>query len=352
MKVLIIGCGSIGRRHVLNAKKLGAQVTLCDINGDRMHEFAEKENFSSCYTDYHEAIEKIKPDAAIVAGPTNLHLQHAIDLVSRGIHVFMEKPLAISLKGVSELERLIAKTNVTFMMGHSYRFHEGFLTLKNLLDQKAIGKIYHAQMASGWYLPDWHIREDYKREYSAQKSLGGGVLLTGMSHILDTIRWLFGEVVEMAGWKSKLTDLQIDVEDFAACLLRTNTGAIITVVDDFISRCPRNEVEIIGNGGRISTLFAQHKIHVWKISDRRFLPDDLQLSGKTDKFFRVLEDGVQYDLSSEVVKFNFHSNQRYLNELRHFLYLIEKRITNFDLDISAGKRVLELIERFSDKPRG
>ena len=352
MRILVIGCGSIGQRHALNAKRLGAQVTLCDINVDRMHEFAKKEGFSSCYADYHEAIRKTMPNAAIVAVPTNHHIQHAIDLASRGIHVFMEKPLAISLRGVSEVERFITKTNVTFMMGHSYRFHEGFLTLKNLLDQKTIGKVYHAQMMSGWYLPDWHIHENYRKGYSARKSLGGGVLLTGMSHMLDATRWLFGEIVEIIGWTAALTDLQIDVEDFASCLLRTNTGSIITLVNDFISRCPRNEIKIIGSEGHISTLLDQHEIHVWKISDRRFLPSDLKLPSKSDKYFQVLEDGVRYDLFPEVVKFNFHHNKRYLDELRYFFYLIEKRITNFDLDISAGKRVLELIERFSDNPRG
>jgi len=351
MKILVVGCGSIGRRHALNARHLGKEVVLCDIDKKRMHRFAKKEKFPVFYGDLKDAIRKSRPKAAIVATPTSMHLEHAVTLVSEGIHVMMEKPLAVSLKGIRRLETLIKKNDITFMMAHSFRFHEGLAVLKKLLERKAIGEVYHAQIMNGWYLPDWHIDEDYRKGYSAREKAGGGVLLTNMSHILDISRWLFGDIVSALGWKGRLGRLEIDVEDYASCFLKTEKGTAITALSDFLSRYPRNEIKVFGSKGHAFTAFDKNEIHLWRVSKKRFLPDDPRVRGKKKRFIRVLKDGVLYDPFPEIIKFDFQINQRYIDELRYFFNLTKKRVRKFSLDISAGKKVLELIGAFS-YPKG
>ncbi|NQS89068.1 Gfo/Idh/MocA family oxidoreductase [Patescibacteria group bacterium] len=343
MKVLIIGCGSIGRRHALNARQLGAEVVLCDINKKRLEEFAHEQQLTSYFLDYNEAIEKTKPEAAVIATPSNFHLQPAMDLALGDIHIFMEKPLSYSLEKIDDLEKAIKDHNITFMMAQSYRFHEGFIALKKMLDDELIGRIYHVEMAGGWYLPDWHFREDYRKEYAAQKALGGGVLLTSMSHTFDTIRWLFGEIEDINGWKAKLSNLDIDVEDYVSCNIKTSNDVYINVVDDFLSRLPRGEMRVFGTEGFISTNFRENTIRYWKVSEKRFLPDDPRILDRGNDFIKVVEDGIMYDPSLSVLNYNFENNRRYIEELKYFFQMIEQGAKQFDLDISAGKKVLELI---------
>ncbi len=343
MNILVIGCGSIGRRHALNARQLGVNVVLCDINKTRLGEFANEHQFEIYFSDINEAIEKTKPTAAIIATPSNLHLSLAIELAQKGIHILMEKPLSVSLENIDCLDKVIKENGITFMMAQSYRFHEGLVALKRIIEEELIGKIYHVEMSAGWYLPDWHFREDYSKEYAAQKELGGGVLLTSMSHTFDTIRWLFGEIEDLMGWKAKLSNLNISVEDFVSCQIRTRKYIYISVVDDFLARLPRSEMRIFGSEGFITTNFRKNSINYWKVSEKRFLPDDIQLLESGDERIRVLEDGIVYDPSLSVINYCFENNRRYLEELKYFFRMVEKGILQFDLDIRAGKRVLDCI---------
>jgi predicted dehydrogenase len=343
MKLLVIGCGSIGRRHARNAKTLGAQLVLCDTEKSLMQrvcsEIGEK---LPCYTDYLEAVGSEKVKAAVIATPTSTHLKIATDLAMREIHLFVEKPLSHSLQGVRQLLDIVEQKQLTAMMGQSYRFHEGFLALKEILDKKVIGRVYYVYSYSGWFLPDWHIHEDYRNEYAAKKSLGGGVALTSLSHSFDTFRWLFGEIEDMVGWKRKISPLSIDVEDSVYCMLRTEKNIIINCVSDFFSRFPRNEMTVIGAEGHIDAAFSTQKLNIWKTETKRFLPGDPRILSKPG-LTKVLEDGVQYDPKPEEITFDFDSNKRYVDELSYFFERVSSNDYNFTLNLNSGLRVLQLL---------
>jgi predicted dehydrogenase len=260
MNLLIIGCGSIGRRHARNAKKLGAELVLCDINEALMRNLSAELGGIPYYKDYLRAVDETGVIAAVVATPSSLHVEMAIDLAKRGIHMLVEKPLSNSTKGTDVLLKIVQERSLTAMMAQSFRFHEGFLALKHLLSKNTIGKVYHVSLNSGWYLPDWHVYKDYRLEYSARRSLGGGVTLTNFSHTFDTFRWLFGEIEDILGWKTKLGSLEIDVKGSEFCLLQTEQGIIITRSSDFLSRLPKNDMIIIGSHGHILANFNKSQL--------------------------------------------------------------------------------------------
>jgi predicted dehydrogenase len=340
MKVLIAGCGSIGRRHALNAAALGAEVVLCDPLGARLEAFARQHGFTQCYTDLPTALAQARPAAAVVASPTHCHLEQALQLAERGVHILMEKPLSHTLTGLETLERVVAERKLTFMMAQCQRFHEGFLALKRVLDEKRIGKVWHVEISNGWYLPDWHYQEDYRKEYAAQKSMGGGVLLTNLSHLFDTIHWLFGAITECTGWKGRLSDLALDVEDYTSCLLRTADGTCVSLVDNFLERAPHGLLRISGAEGALLFNLRQNSIAVWTVKDRRFLPGDARAQEPGRTLVRVLEQGIQYDMQPEVIQVPFETNHRYRAEMAHFFDLVSRGATHFDLDIQAGLRVM------------
>ena len=213
MNLLIIGGGSIGSRHARNAQALGHAVVLCDPDPERGQ-----------YADYTKALEQEHIQAVVVATPSGLHVEEALYLVDKGIPIFMEKPLATSCDGLDELVRIVSKKKVITMMGQSYRWHEGLLKLKALLESDELGAVRRVRYVSKEYLPDWHPERDYRQEYAAQKRLGGGALFTSMSHTLDFIEWLFGEIIRIEGRKERLGDLEMDADDTANISRQTQRG--------------------------------------------------------------------------------------------------------------------------------
>jgi predicted dehydrogenase len=106
-------------------------------------------------------------------------------------------------------------------------------------------------MWAGQYLPDWHPWADYRREYSARRDLGGGVLLDSI-HSFDTLRWVLGEPVEVSGMLARVSDLEIDTEDVAAALVRLPSGAIVEVHVDYLQRVAQSRFEVIGSEGTLT----------------------------------------------------------------------------------------------------
>lgn len=313
--LLVIGCGSIGSRHARNAKFLGVKkIILCDTDVARAKKLGHKIGSQYCYSGWREAWQNHQDiEAAVIATPTILHLKPAMFAAEKGIHIFMEKPISHTLRSVGDLVSKVKQKRLVGMMGQSFRFHEGFLKLNGLLKKRTLGKIYHVNYRSGQYLPDWHPGQDYRSEYTARRALGGGVMLTSMSHVFDMMQWLFGEIADTAGWKARLGDMNMDVEDSVFALLKTRSGIIVQVVTDFLQKSNEHKMTVVGDKGNIETDFIAHTIVI-----------------KTAK-------------RSQIVKYRFDGNKRYLEELKHFFGLVAARRVEHDLDLRIGKRILELI---------
>ena len=248
MKFLIAGYGSIGRRHMRNLIELGQN----DIILLRSHKstLPEDEIKGIPVETSIEAALAHNPDGVIIANPTALHMDIAIAAANAGCAVFMEKPLSDSLERMPELREALKKNGERFQMGFQFRFHPGLATLKELLDNDAIGTPYSFRAEWGEYLPGWHPWEDYRQSYSARKDLGGGVLLT-LSHPLDYIRWLFGDPEWIWGMNGKISELELDTDDIAEIGLRMANGLVGTIHLDYYSRPTRNGLEVIGSKGKL-----------------------------------------------------------------------------------------------------
>ena len=314
---MVVGCGSIGQRHARNAKLMGVRdIVLCDVEAARVRKFADNIGTDVVFESYEKAFESHPEiEAAVIATPSGLHVQPAMYLAGHKVSILIEKPLSDSLEGTVKLVELARRKGIIGMMGQSYRFHEGFLALKSLLDSGEIGRPLHVSYLSGQYLPDWHPEMDYRKEYAAQKKLGGGVLLTSMSHGFDIVQWLFGDVTKMHGWKTKLSNLDIDVEDSTFCLMKTSRNVIIQCQADFLQMDPRHQMTIVGEKGHIEADFIRNQIRSWTIEKKE----------------------------TRTTNYQFDSNKRYVDELKHFFNLIGEKKADHDLDLAVGRRILELI---------
>lgn len=248
MKFLIAGLGSIGRRHLRNLRALGQkdiilyrtlQATLPDAELGDLPTFPE---LSLALAE--------KPTAVIIANPTALHLEVAIAAARAGAALLIEKPISDGLTGLGELQSALKLSGKTAMVGFHFRFHPVLNQVKTLLESGQLGKPISARADWGEYLPGWHPWEDYRRSYAARADLGGGVVNT-LSHPLDYLRWLLGEVENVSAWTGHVSDLELDVEDHADILLRFAAGEVASVHLDYYQRPPSHTLEITCENGRI-----------------------------------------------------------------------------------------------------
>lgn len=248
MKILLVGLGSIGRRHLKNLSALGvrqlAAVTRnrCALPQDGLSPFLSFENLETALA--------WRPDAVFVCNPTAFHLETALEAARAGCHLFLEKPVSHTLEGLDELTALVEQQGLIAQVGFQFRYHGVFRQIKQALAAGQIGKVVSAHAHWGEYLPGWHPWEDYRHSYSAREDLGGGVVLT-LCHPFDYLRWLLGEAEVVGAVGGQLSDLETDTEDVALVSLRFENGAIGSVYLDYVSKPTKHTLQIIGTRGRI-----------------------------------------------------------------------------------------------------
>ena len=294
MKFLIAGLGSIGRRRLRNLRTLGQ----ADIILYRTHQAtlpdAELGDLPT-FTELSLALDE-KPDGFIIANPTALHLDVAIAAAKAGSALLIEKPISDGLAGLGELQSALNLSSKPAIVGFHFRFHPVLNQVKALLESGQLGRPLSARAHWGEYLPDWHPWEDYRRSYAARADLGGGVVNT-LSHPLDYLRWLLGEVESVSAWTGKLSELELDVEDHADILIRFVAGEAASVHLDYYQRPPSHTLEITCEGGRICWDNASGEARVFHAQ-----------SGATD--LMVPPEG-------------FERNQMFLDEMATFVRLCE-----------------------------
>jgi len=303
LKILIVGCGSIGSRHLKNLK----ENTNCELIV-----FDPKDSNLNNFTDYNEALNQ-KPDGVIIAGPTNLHIQQAKKAAQRGCHLLIEKPLSHNLEGVDDLIRIVEAKKVKVLIGFCLRMHKQMQKIKELLAQNAIGKVYSARLTAGNYLPNWRSEKDYSQLYNAKKELGGGVVFDLM-HEIDYALWFFGEVERLNANICKLSDLKIDTEDCAEIFLKFKNGPIAQIHLDYLNRKLNRSCELIGEFGNIEWDYVKGLLKVFNARDKSIK-----------------------DFSIE----NYDINSMYINEIRHFLNCIKGKEEPL-VDIYDAKKSLEI----------
>jgi predicted dehydrogenase len=253
MKFLVIGAGSIGKRHTRNLLAIGvlpSQIGIVEVRKDRIEEVKKTLNIAEVYASIEEALDKQSFDAAIVCAPTSLHIPIGTQLASRGIHILMEKPLAHNLEGIEEFQQAVEKNNVVVEMAYIFRYAPAVQKLKELLEAKAVGKVLSVRGEFSEYLPDWHPWEDYRSFYMARKSQGGGSILD-QSHIMDLVHYLLGGFESVFAVNTRLSDLEIEADDFAEMIVTLKNGVVASIHTDIFGRDHKKHLEMKGETGNL-----------------------------------------------------------------------------------------------------
>ncbi len=270
--ILIVGLGSIGRRHAKIFSKFGHKVFGVDKRQDRLEQAKQELDIEEVSSDIDHLINNKSIDGAVISTPPHLHTDIGIKLANMGISLFTEKPLASNDVNLDILSKICEEKGIVFYTAYCYRFIPSAQKLKKLVDNNKIGKIYSARLQISSYLPDWHPWEDYRSFYMASKDQGGGALLDE-SHGIDLLRWLFGEIENVSAIVDKVSKLEIDSDDLAIMNLKFESGLIGEAHFDLLGRSPRVNLELIGENGTIIWDRIKPSISIYDSENKEWLEE-------------------------------------------------------------------------------
>lgn len=310
--IAVLGCGSIGRRHIQNLGSLGhSNIIVFDLDYGVAKAAAQEKNLSIAKS--AKEVWQRRPRAAIIAAPTNHHIELACAAAMIGCHVFIEKPLSHTLVGVSKLQREIQRNGLISLIGCNMRFHPGLIQIKKWLDQGIVGQPLSARIQTGSYLPRWRPKQNYQDSYSASPIWGGAIL--DCIHEIDLALWLMGPGGMAAAFTRPAHVLGLKTDGLSEIILEHTSGALSNVHLNFVQRDYRRNIQIIGSEGTIE----------WDFN-----------KGETKRY------GPDGQMSQNIVQpQEWELNQMYIDELNHFIDCIDKNVPSCN-PVEQGIKVLEM----------
>lgn len=315
---LVIGSGGIARRHCENIKRLLPDVSLTNCPSRPSQTAASFQNVDHVVSRLPD-IECAQFDFAVVASPASLHLEHAEHLVKNNVPVLVEKPLSMNSEEAARFITLTDPEKVPVGVGYCVRHLASTKAVKELLINGEIGIVRNVISEVGHYLPSWRPEKDYRETVSAQKSLGGGVLME-LSHELDFLMWLFGPLSIEHGKLRSSAELNLDVEDSADLVLEGANKTQIYVHMDFLQRRAVRKCRLLGSGGLIDWNLLDNTVRVERYSPQTF----------------------------ETLKFETGSNEMYLQMLREFFALVRGE-ANSSVTVAEAAQTVAIIQELKNR---
>lgn len=288
-KVAVIGLGNIALRHRRNLKQLFPDGEVIAMSSSGRTDFKEIEYADSIAPDMKTLIN-LKPFFVIIASPSSHHEQHAAPLIEVGIPVLIEKPVTSTASDARKLASLALKYTTPIAVAYCLRYLPSAQVVKSLLASNQLGIIYNVQSEAGQFLPDWRPNKDIHSSVSANPHLGGGVLLE-LSHELDYLQWLMGELsVEYAHLRTS-GELNLEVEEMADLILSNKAGVICQVHLDFLQKAPYRQCNIIGSKARINWDLVNNTVTLINANGREAIYSEPRWD-KNQMYISMIEDFI------------------------------------------------------------
>lgn len=217
-KVLVIGFGSIGERHVRCFLKTGrCSVSVCEISPELRQRAEAEYDIEKSYTDLDAAMTG-RYDCAVIATPAPWHMPMAARLAEAGVHLLIEKPLSISLDGIRELKAVVAKNRLVVTVGYTLRCHPALESMRTELQAGHFGRPLQIIGTIGQRFVKY--RPAYAETYFAKRESGGGAIQDAITHLVNAGEWLVGPISRLMADAAHQALLGVSVEDTVHVIAR------------------------------------------------------------------------------------------------------------------------------------
>lgn len=296
MKYALIGCGRIATNHIKavinNQLEL---VALCDVKLEAIETLLarhglERDTAIRRYTDYKEMLDVEKPTLVGIATESGSHAEIALDCIERGIHVIIEKPMAMSMADADKIVQAAEKYNVKVCACHQNRFNNAVQVTRKALEEGRFGRMSHGSI---------HVRWNRNKSYYDQApwrgtwAQDGGCMMNQCIHGVDLLRWMMGdEVVEVYAQTAQQFHHYLECEDVGMAVVKFANGAIGTI-EGTTNVYPKNLEETLYLFGEKGTVkiggTSTNNIDVWDFADQR--PEDEGMAGMQEATSNVYGNG-------------------------------------------------------------
>lgn len=326
-KVLFVGLGGVGQRHMRNFRQImGDSVEIFAYRKRNAQfvlnnklEIVEGETLNEKYgikcVDTLEEAFAYGIDIVFICNPTSMHADILEKALQADCNIFIEKPIAESTEALKRIEKAVRLFDKVIYVGYQNRYHPCIMKLKQLLGEQKIGSVLSVYAEIGENVKNWHKYENYKDMYACRKALGGGVVVTQI-HELDYLYYLFGMPKSVYAIGGKLSDLEIDVEDVVDILMKYEIESKeipVSIHEDYLQTPARRGCRVVGTKGKI----------------------EIDLLASTI---------VWYDEQGGIAcreTYDFDRNEMFMAEMQEFLKCVEQK-KDSPISFQEGKKSLEI----------
>lgn len=271
MKYALIGCGRISPNHIEAAKNNGLNfVAMCDVIPGQMKEKSEKFELEEVhkYVDYKEMLEKEKPELVAIATESGKHAAIALDCISAGCNIIIEKPIALSIEDADAIIKAGKEKGVVVCANHQNRFNKSVQYIRKALEEGRFGRISHGAAHVRWNRGKGYYNQAPWRGTWAQD---GGCLMNQCIHNIDLLRWMLGDDIdEVMAYTDQIEHPYLETEDLGMALVKFSNGSY-GLIEGTTNVYPKNLEETLYIFGQNGTAKAAgtsvNIIEEWSFAD-------------------------------------------------------------------------------------
>lgn len=293
LKFALMGCGRISYKHIealIENVENAELVAVCDIfvekaiERKRQYENHITDSNVEIYTDYKVMLEKCDCDAIAIATESGYHAEHAIYALQQGVHVLVEKPMALSVNDALKMIQTAKDAQKKIAVAHQNRFNPPIQKLRRAIEEGRFGRIINATARILWTRDENYYKQ---APWRGTKALDGGTLMNQCIHNIDLLQWMMrSDVLRIHSERGNFMR-PIEMEDFGAILIRFQSGAI-GIVEGSACVYPKNLEETLSIFGEMGTVviggLAVNEIKTWQFEDRRAY-DDMNTDTEVDSVY-------------------------------------------------------------------
>ncbi len=320
-KILIVGYGSIGRRHHKNLLNYNKDFYFYILTRQKIKNNKKNTRFVKNIAEVKEKI-----DYLFICTGANEHLKYIYLFILKVQKIFVEKPLSQNSKGLIKLYQFCKKNKIKIFVGYNIIYLDSLLKLRQIIKTEKILKV---SIKTNYDLRLWRKNIRYQNSVSASKNRGGGVLLE-LSHDIHYLLWLLGKPKWVSCYFSKLSNLKVDTEDNVILNIGFNK-AISNIQMDFINKYYQRNLEILTN----------RNYYQWNYSKNNLMKFDQ----KTKKLKLIFKGNPDKNISykNEISYFFNENNQKKINENLRMVIL-----TSILIDTARKSKKNSMVKTYID----
>lgn len=270
--ILIIGCGSIGERHLRCFQKTGrCKVSACDANAKLLTEVSQRYAVPA-FASLQEALGSQRFDALVICTPAHTHLAIAREGAAHGAALLIEKPLSVTLDGIEETRSAIAQSGRFTAVAYVYHCFPWVAAARDFLLDGSLGAPLHASVASGQHFPTF--RPAYREIYYTRHETGGGAIQDALTHLVNAMEWLIGPMTRVFCDASHQRLEGVTVEDTVNVTARHGNVLASYAMTQFqapnettlLIHCEHGSVKIESHAQRWGTMRLGDKDWTWHVT--------------------------------------------------------------------------------------